>query len=113
MQGNIEKLDAKKLDKFKADIWMLSPPCQPFTRRGLQKDLGDNRTRSFISLLGEIAQMRHHPQYLLVENVVGFEVSDMRNVLAEKLQSLGYQMQEFILTPTQYGIPYSRPRYGT
>lgn len=25
------------------DFWLLSPPCQPFSRRGQQKDLSDQR----------------------------------------------------------------------
>ena len=29
---NIEKLTAKDLDSYSADMWVMSPPCQPFTR---------------------------------------------------------------------------------
>src|SRR3990167_471747 len=39
-------LTKKSFRKYFADppsVWLLSPPCQPFTRRGLQKDLEDNR----------------------------------------------------------------------
>ena len=42
---------------------------------------------------------------------MGFESSDTRALLAEVLESAGYSLQEFILSPTQLGVPYSRPRY--
>lgn len=58
----------------------------------------------------QLTIMQHPPAWLLVENVVGFEVSDMHDLLAARLATAGYQVQEFILTPLQYGVPYSRPR---
>lgn len=58
MQGNIEKLSVKQLDSYKADLWLLAPPCQPYTRRGLQKDADDWRASSFITLLLKIPQMQ-------------------------------------------------------
>jgi tRNA (cytosine38-C5)-methyltransferase len=30
---NIETLTAKDIDKYGADVWMMSPPCQPYTRQ--------------------------------------------------------------------------------
>lgn len=33
-QGNIQRLTVQQLDKYKADAWLLSPPCQPYTRQG-------------------------------------------------------------------------------
>lgn len=33
---------------------MMSPPCQPFTRVGLKKDLADARTDAFLALLDKI-----------------------------------------------------------
>lgn len=70
-----ESLSNTELDLLDADLWTMSPPCQPFTRsfkyyflflylvilvsvkvslcfrQGKQKDLDDNRTNSFIHLL--------------------------------------------------------------
>lgn len=48
---------------------------------------------------------------LFVENVVGFETSDTHNQMIEVLGKTGYTTQEFILSPLQFGVPYSRPRY--
>ena len=33
-QGNIQRLTVRQLDSYKADTWILSPPCQPYTRQG-------------------------------------------------------------------------------
>lgn len=110
-QGNIQTLTASDLDKYKAHAWLLSPPCQPYTRQGLQKHSADARAFSFIKILNLMQDMSYPPQMLFVENVVGFEVSDTHDQLLEVLSSLNFNMQEFILSPLQFGVPYSRPRY--
>ena len=51
LQGNLEGVSAVTLDSFAAQLWMLAPPCQPFTRRGLQQDTADGRAASFLHLL--------------------------------------------------------------
>lgn len=89
---------------------MLAPPCQPFTRQGNQLGGQDERSRSFLNILDQVAAMKLPPKWLLLENVVGFEVSDVHALLVKGLTEAGYQVQEFILTPLQYGVPYSRPR---
>uniref|UniRef100_A0A0E0JL32 Uncharacterized protein n=1 Tax=Oryza punctata TaxID=4537 RepID=A0A0E0JL32_ORYPU len=110
-QGNIQTLTASDLDKYKAHAWLLSPPCQPYTRQGLQKHSADARAFSFIKILNLMKNMSFPPQMLFVENVVGFEVSDTHDQLLEVLSDLNFNTQEFILSPLQFGIPYSRPRY--
>ncbi|CAM0148026.1 unnamed protein product [Urochloa decumbens] len=110
-QGNIQTLTASDLDKYKAHAWLLSPPCQPYTRQGLQKHSADARAFSFIKILNLMQNMSHPPQMLFVENVVGFEVSDTHDQLLEVLSTLNFNLQEFILSPLQFGVPYSRPRY--
>lgn len=55
--------------------------------------------------------MSSPPQYILVENVVGFERSDTRATLIATLQAQKYHHQEFVLSPQALGVPYSRPRY--
>lgn len=39
------------------------------------------------------------------------QVSDTHDQLLEVLSSLNFNTQEFILSPLQFGVPYSRPRY--
>ncbi|KAJ4749543.1 tRNA (Cytosine(38)-C(5))-methyltransferase [Rhynchospora pubera] len=110
-QGNIQTLTANDLDKYRAHAWLLSPPCQPYTRQGLQKHSGDARASSFIKILEVMQHMCQPPLMLFVENVVGFEVSDTHNQLIDVIRGLGFVTQEFILSPLQFGVPYSRPRY--
>ncbi|KAF9612634.1 hypothetical protein IFM89_003076 [Coptis chinensis] len=110
-QGNIQNLTAAELDNYRAHAWLLSPPCQPYTRQGLQKDSGDARASSFIKILDLIPEMSSPPNMLFVENVVGFETSDTHKQMIEILVRTGFITQEFILTPLQFGVPYSRPRY--
>lgn len=52
----------------------MSPPCQPYTRIGLQQGSVDARAKSFLHLLKVLGEMENKPKYILVENVKGFEV---------------------------------------
>ncbi|XP_012076609.1 tRNA (cytosine(38)-C(5))-methyltransferase 2 isoform X1 [Jatropha curcas] len=110
-QGNIQSLTAADLDSYGAHAWLLSPPCQPYTRQGLQKHSGDARAFSFLKILELIPHTKRPPNMLFVENVVGFETSDTRAKMVEILANSDFVTQEFILSPLQFGIPYSRPRY--
>ncbi|KAH7430410.1 hypothetical protein KP509_09G097100 [Ceratopteris richardii] len=110
-QGNIQHLTVRKLDSYEADAWLLSPPCQPYTRQGMQKDAEDSRAASFLKLLEMLPFLTRPPSYLFVENVVGFESSVSCGILTKTLKKSDFSIQEFILTPLQFGIPYSRPRY--
>ncbi|KAH9624481.1 hypothetical protein KSS87_011136 [Heliosperma pusillum] len=110
-QGNIQSLTVTDLDKYQAHVWLLSPPCQPYTRQGLQKDSSDARAFSFLNILELIPQLSHPPLMLFVENVVGFETSDTHSKMIEVLTETNYVTQEFILSPLQFEVPYSRPRY--
>ena len=52
----------------------MSPPCQPFTTKGLNRDLKDNRTRSLENLVKILENTEYPPNYLFLENVKNFEV---------------------------------------
>ncbi|XVF34400.1 hypothetical protein REPUB_Repub18cG0055600 [Reevesia pubescens] len=110
-QGNIQSLNDADLDSYGAHVWLLSPPCQPCTRQGLQKHSADARAFSFLNILELIPRMSRPPNMLFVENVVGFETSDTRAKMVEVLAKSDFITQEFILSPLQFGVPYSRPRY--
>ncbi|XP_020599850.1 tRNA (cytosine(38)-C(5))-methyltransferase [Phalaenopsis equestris] len=110
-QGNIQSLSAAELDKYAAHAWLLSPPCQPYTRQGLQKDSADARASSFIRIIELIPQMRQPPIMLFVENVVGFEISNTHKHMMDIFAKTCFVTQEYILSPLQFRIPYSRPRY--
>mmetsp|Transcript_211 Transcript_211/g.448 ORF Transcript_211/g.448 Transcript_211/m.448 type:complete len:360 (-) Transcript_211:855-1934(-) len=110
-QYDIGRLKAAELDQLEADVWLLSPPCQPYTRQGLQLGSQDARAVSFINLLEKIDAMKCRPKFLLVENVVGFETSSTRFCLVDTLEKNGYVTQEYIVSPLDVGVPYSRTRY--
>ncbi|KAJ9555318.1 hypothetical protein OSB04_009932 [Centaurea solstitialis] len=109
--GNIQTLTAADLDRYRANVWLLSPPCQPYTRQGLQKQSADARASSFLRILEIIPELMRPPVMLFVENVVGFETSDTHQRMVQILEESQFVTQEFILSPLQFGVPYSRPRY--
>ena len=107
---NIESLSAKEINKLQPDIIMMSPPCQPFTRVGLKLDVEDSRCSSFLHLL-DILPHLETVSFILMENVVGFETSEMRNAFIKTLKSCDFYFREFILSPESLKIPNSRSRY--
>jgi tRNA (cytosine38-C5)-methyltransferase len=106
---SIEHVEGAQLQA--ADLWLMSPPCQPFTRIGNQQDLQDTRSVSFLHLMSTLEAMAAPPRYLFLENVRGFELSDGHARLTDVLVRKGYTVQQFMLSPTQIGIPNTRLRY--
>ncbi|XP_030757652.1 tRNA (cytosine-5-)-methyltransferase [Sitophilus oryzae] len=107
---NIEGLSENIVNKFNVNTVLMSPPCQPFTRNGNRNDVKDSRTdsfRHFLSLLPKLSKIEN----ILIENVKGFEVSEMRSILVNVLEECDFIYQEFILSPSQFGIPNCRHRY--
>jgi len=110
---SVDGLNLKELTEMHIDLVTMSPPCQPFTRQGLQRDNEDNRTQSLFHFLKLLEEMDESslPKYILVENVLGFETSSTRNSLVVTLNKVGFCFQEFLLSPPHFGIPNSRLRY--
>ncbi|MEC9440435.1 MAG: DNA cytosine methyltransferase [Myxococcota bacterium] len=108
-QLNLATLEAKDLAPFEADFWWMSPPCQPYTVRGHQKDLEDHRAASLVNLLGIIEELL--PKNLAMENVQGFYDSEARQKLLGTLESNGYEVRERLLCTTELGVPAKRERY--
>ena len=122
----IEKLSRKVLADLNADIWVMSPPCQPHTRQhsnhAVEEELSDPRSRSFLHLLGLLDEMAAEdangdsgssslPKLILLENVVGFESSASCARYMSALRRHGYSAEAFHLTPSHLGLPNDRPRY--
>ncbi|KAL3985272.1 C-5 cytosine-specific DNA methylase family protein [Acanthocheilonema viteae] len=110
-QCNIQKLTTDYYDDYNADIWTMSPPCQPFTKKGLRKDIADHRCVVLKTICNALKAMKHPPRYIIAENVCGFETSDAHHLLKDTLMNLCYGFEEYIISPTEIGIPNSRPRY--
>jgi tRNA (cytosine38-C5)-methyltransferase len=112
LNRSIETIPLNQWEKWHADTWLMSPPCQPFTRQGKQEDLNDHRTDGFVYLMKTIlSQLKFKPKYILLENVSGFEYSQAHQLLLETLQLNNYSYQQYLLSPIQFGIPNSRLRY--
>ncbi|KAK9953112.1 hypothetical protein ABG768_017135 [Culter alburnus] len=107
----IEGMTLQDFDKLNFDMILMSPPCQPFTRIGLQGDIADPRTKSFLYILELLPRLSERPRFILLENVKGFETSAARDALLKTLRECDYSFQEFLISPTSLGIPNSRLRY--
>uniref|UniRef100_A0A7N6FBF0 tRNA (cytosine(38)-C(5))-methyltransferase n=1 Tax=Anabas testudineus TaxID=64144 RepID=A0A7N6FBF0_ANATE len=107
----IEGISLDDFNKLSFDMILMSPPCQPFTRIGLQGDIRDSRTKSFLYILDLLPRLCKLPRFILLENVKGFESSSARELLVKTLKECGYTFKEVMVSPTSVGIPNSRLRY--
>ena len=112
-QTDLERISAWELSTCAADLWWLSPPCQPYCERGVRRDLADPRAKSFVRILELLARIAddHLPRHLALENVAGFVGSQAHGRLVSLLGERGYRLQERLLCPTELGVPSRRPRY--
>ena len=111
--ADLERITAEDLAGFGADLWWLSPPCQPYSVRGRGRDLTDPRARSLLRLMTLLAELPagQLPRHVALENVPGFARSRARQQLVERLGERGYACREHQLCPTELGVPSRRPRY--
>ncbi|KAF8948516.1 tRNA (cytosine-5-)-methyltransferase [Haplosporangium gracile] len=107
----IDRLMVKDIEKYNANCWLMSPPCQPYTRGGKLLDDQDNRAKPLLHLLDQLEKMKTLPQYLFLENVKNFETSRSRHRLVTLLQKMGYVFRECLLAPYNFGVPNDRLRY--
>lgn len=107
---NIQSLTPPEIKKLNVNTILMSPPCQPFSRNGKCLDENDPRTNSFLYLIGILNEL-DSIEYILMENVKGFESSTVRNLFVQKLKECDFQYQEFLLCPMSIGVPNSRLRY--
>jgi DNA (cytosine-5)-methyltransferase 1 len=106
---NLASVPVRRLAAFEADLWWMSPPCQPHTIRGHQKDLDDPRSEPFVAMVRAIEEVR--PSFLALENVPWFQSSKSHALLRETLDRCGYDVQELLLCPSDLGWPNQRLRF--
>lgn len=108
--SNILGLTAERITKLGVDVILMSPPCQPFSRNGNFKDVNDHRADPFVhicDLLDKIPTV----QFILLENVKGFERSQACELYKTRLNIAGFHFKEYILSPHDFGVPNTRHRY--
>lgn len=76
----------------------------------MKKDKEDPRSSSLFHILQLIPRLKTL-KFILLENVQGFETSDVRDEVLRTLNESEFIYQEFLLNPVQFGIPNSRLRY--
>jgi tRNA (cytosine38-C5)-methyltransferase len=112
---NIEDLTLEHVLAWQADVFLMSPPCQPHSRQHSNQDadLQDPRSKGFLHLCRLLEQIPENslPKIVLLENVVGFEVSNSCCYWRRVLATRNYRTGHFHLQPTQVGLPNDRPRY--
>eukprot|EP00435_Cladocopium_sp_Y103_P034447 s1323_g8.t2 len=108
---NIEQLSLKDLDGF--DVWLMSPPCQPFstTREAKQRDLQDKRCAALEHLTKLLPQLQQPPRWIALENVKGFYDSEACLQWKAALSASGFRAREIILDLISFGTPNHRTRY--
>jgi len=122
IEGNIENVDAKSLilgEGGRCEILMMSPPCQPYTRKGKKEREKDARSTALAFIIDMFEDMDDvcdedmRPKRILLENVVGFELGAERERFIQALKKKKYHVREFVgLSPeTMLGVPVKRPRY--
>ncbi len=105
----IESVSTAELAACDADLWWLSPPCQPHTQRGHRNDVDDVRSEPLRAVLRQIREIQ--PRFVALENVPNFQHSRAYDELHETLAACGYSTDEVQLCPTQLGIPNRRRRF--
>lgn len=87
------------------------PPCQPFSKSGLRKGIGDERGLLFKRYLDYLKVIK--PKTFILENVRGLFSSnggqDFKNII-EHFEETGYTIYWKILDAANYGVPQFRQR---
>jgi DNA (cytosine-5)-methyltransferase 1 len=105
----LESIPDRMWQEWDADLWWMSPPCQPFTRRGRQRDLDDPRTQGLVAVFARVGALR--PRVVALENVAGFIGSRAHLLARDVLDRAGYAVRETTLCPSELGLPNRRPRF--
>ena len=106
---DVKKINPTELPDF--DILTAGFPCQAFSNGGKKKCFEDSRGLLFDEII-RIAKEKK-PKFMFLENVKHIlKVSDgeVINYIKEKIDSIGYNLTLFQLSPHNYGIPQQRER---
>jgi len=108
-KGDICSIDVSEIPDI--DILVGGFPCQPFSVAGHKKGFADTRGTLFFEI--ERIIKNKQPKAFLLENVKGLKNHDKGNtykVIKKSLKSLGYFIDEDILSAKDFGLPQNRER---
>lgn len=110
--GDITKFNPEDIPAH--DIVCAGFPCQPFSQAGKRQGFNDEKKRgNLFDYICDIVAY-HKPKYILLENVAnlkGHDNGNTWNVIYNRLHDeLGYDVEETIISPHQFGIPQHRKR---
>jgi DNA (cytosine-5)-methyltransferase 1 len=108
IQGDITKFDAKPFRGV--DLLAAGLPCPPFSMAGQQ--LGEADERNLFPAAFRIIQ-EVQPKAVMIENVRGLlapRFAYYRELILERLKTLGYDARFELLNASNFGVPQSRPR---
>lgn len=108
--GDIRRVKSKDIPQH--DILCAGFPCQPFSKAGEQAGFECPTNGSLIDEVLRIIRDRK-PTYILLENVPNLRTHDEGRTWAsikENLRSAGYDVDEQLYSPHEFGIPQIRQR---
>lgn len=94
------------------DLLCAGFPCQPFSKAGMQMGLECPRFGNLFSNVVDILEARE-PEFIILENVPNLarhRSGETWKRMRERLESVGYSIDEHRLSPHQFGIPQVRER---
>ena len=106
---DVKKINPNELPDF--DILTAGFPCQAFSNGGKKKCFEDSRGLLFDEII-RIAKEKK-PKFMFLENVkhiLKVSNGEVIDYIKEKIDSTGYNLTLFQLSPHNYGIPQQRER---
>jgi DNA (cytosine-5)-methyltransferase 1 len=93
----------------KVDIIIGGPPCQPFSVRGNQKGVADERN-GFPAFIKAVEKIK--PKLFVIENVRGllYQNKHYLDEVVTALKKLGYQVDYQLFNFVDFGVPQKRER---
>lgn len=110
IEGDITKFTPQDIPNH--DILCAGFPCQPFSQAGNQLGFEDEGRGNMFYVIRDILREKY-PKYLFLENVANLKGHDggrTWNIIEKELHRVGYDIDEKILSPHQFGIPQHRKR---
>ncbi|MBN8685119.1 MAG: DNA cytosine methyltransferase [Chitinophagales bacterium] len=114
---NIKDLALEDVQKEiiqKPDIIIGGPPCQGFSYAAGIKNFYDDRNELFVEFFNWVNYFK--PKFFVIENVLGLTSKKdkhgnlYKQLIIEKFNSIGYNINFWTLNALEYGVPQQRVR---